>query len=381
MVVDEGDPYSALLINKSINRLRARGIFGKVEKKITEGSTPNLKVLEITIEEKATGELAAGAGVGTDGTSVMFSVSENNWLGRGIEFGLAAELTEETISGNLSVNNPNYNYSGNAVFSSLTLSSADKTTSSGYKNSKTGFSLGTEFEQYENIFLAPSISGAHERIEVQSTASTAMQKMDGNFTNLDFSYAITLDKRNQVFQPTSGYRTRFTQKLPLILDSSSLLNGLDVSTYHGFSDDVVGAVKFYARTIHGLNDEDVRVTSRLYAPMKNLRGFKTSRVGPKDGTDWIGGNYVTTLGFEALMPTLLPEATKTDISLFLDTGNVWSVDYSNSLDGANKIRSSVGIAANVFTVVGPLSFVFAQDLTKYDTDETEAFNFRIGTSF
>ena len=99
----------------------------------------------------------------------------------------------------------------------------------------------------------------------------------------------------------------------------------------------------------------------LYVPMKKLRGFKTSRVGPKDGSDWIGGNYVTALGFEAQLPTLLPEASKTDVSLFVDTGNVWSVDYSSSLDDANKIRSSVGIAANVYTVVGPLSFVYAQD--------------------
>ena len=74
MVVDEGDPYSILLINKSINRLKARGIFGKIEKKITEGSSPDLKVLNIIVEERATGEIAAGAGVGTDGTSFMFAI-------------------------------------------------------------------------------------------------------------------------------------------------------------------------------------------------------------------------------------------------------------------------------------------------------------------
>jgi len=381
MVVDEGDPYSALLINKSINRLKARGIFGKIEQKITEGSSPDLKVLEITVEEQATGELAAGAGVGTDGTSLMFSISENNWLGRGILFGASANLTEETISGAISVNNPNYNQSGNSVFSTLDVSSSDKTLSSGYESSKTGFTLGTEFEQYEDIFLSPSLSAAYERIDVQSTASSAMKKMDGTFSNVDFAYGITVDKRNQAFKPTDGYRTKFVQSLPLIMDSSALLNGFDVSAYHSFSEDVIGAAKFYARSIHGLNDEDVRVTSRLYIPQRRLRGFKTSRVGPKDGDDWIGGNYITALGFEAQMPNLLPESSRTDISLFLDTGNVWSVDYSDSIDDTNKIRSSVGIAANVFTVVGPLSFILAQDLTKSNTDETESFNFRIGTSF
>ena len=381
MVVDEGDPYSALLVNKSINRIKARGIFGAVEQKITEGSSPGLKVLEITVEERATGELAAGAGVGTDGTSFMFSVSENNWLGRGITFGASLDLTEDTVSGSLAVKNPNYNYSGNSVFSSIDVSSSDKTASSGYESSKTGFDLGTEFEQYENIFLSPQITGAHERIEVQSTASSSMKKMDGNFTNLDFAYGIVLDKRNQIFQPTSGYRTKFLQSVPLVMDSSALLNGLDVSKYHSFSDDIIGAVKFHARSIHGMNDEDVRVTRRLYLPTKRLRGFKTNRVGPKDGDDWIGGNYTTALGFEAQLPNLLPEDTKTDVSAFIDTGNVWHVDYSDTLDDASKVRSSIGIAANVFTVVGPLSFTYAQDLTKFGSDETEAFNFRIGTSF
>jgi len=131
-----------------------------------------------------------------------------------------------------------------------------------------------------------------------------------------------------------------------------------------------------------LADDDVRVTSRLYLPSKRLRGFRAGRVGPKDGEDWVGGNYTTALGFEAQLPNFLPEETRTDISAFLDTGNVWAVDYSDTLDDTNKIRSSIGVvAANVFTVIGPLSFVLAQDITKSNTDETESFNFRIGTSF
>ena len=72
---------------------------------------------------------------------------------------------------------------------------------------------------------------------------------------------------------------------------------------------------------------------------------------------------------------------KTDINVFFDTANVWSVDYNSAIDDTNKIRSSVGLAANVFTQIGPLSFVLAQDLTKSTNDETETFNFRLGTSF
>ena len=77
----------------------------------------------------------------------------------------------------------------------------------------------------------------------------------------------------------------------------------------------------------------------------------------------------------------MPESYRTDFSLFLDTGNVWNVDYNSAIDDSNKIRASVGVAANVWTPVGPLSWTVAQDLSKASTDSTETFNFRIGTSF
>ena len=170
------------------------------------------------------------------------------------------------------------------------------------------------------------------------------------------------------------------QELPILQDSSAIMNGFDASLYHGFSEELIGAVKFYARSMHGV-DEDVRLSRRLFLPQTKLRGFNTARVGPKDGEDWVGGNYASSLNAEAQLPNLLPESYRTDFNLFLDTGNVWSVDYSDSLDNSNTIRSSVGIGANVWTPVGPLSWTFAQSLSKASTDETETFSFRIGTSF
>ena len=379
LIVDEGDPFSTLLVNKSINEIKARRIFGKVKHEVLPGSSDDLKILEISVEEKATGEILAGAGIGTDGTSFQFSVKENNWLGRGIKLESQLNLSEEKVSGNIYVVNPNYNYTGNSVNASLEVSSTDRSNSSGFKSSKTGFDLGTSFEQYENFYISPNLSLAFEDIEVDSTASDAVKNMEGNFFNSDLGYALTVDKRNQSFRPTEGYKTTFRQSLPIIQDSSSILNGLDVSAYHDFSEDLIGSLKFHSRAINGI-DGDVRLTSRLYIPRKRLRGFNTYKVGPKDGDDYIGGNYTTALSAEAQLPNLLPESYRTDFSFFLDTANVWGVDYT-SVDETNKLRSSIGLSANVFTTIGPLSFTVAQNLSKATNDETETFNFRLGTSF
>ena len=378
-IVDEGDPFSTLLVNKSINEVKARNIFGKIDYEVLSGSSDDLKVININVTEKATGEIIAGAGVGTDGTSFMVSVQENNWLGRGVKLISELNVSESKISGDILVSNPNYNYSGNSAYASLDVSSTDRSNSSGFKSSKTGFELGTSFEQYERFFVSPNIDLAFEDIEVDDTASTAVKNMEGNFFNVDLGYSLVKDNRNQKYKPTRGHKVVFIQSIPIIQESSSILNGLDLSAYHDFSEDLIGSLKFHSRAINGI-DEDVRLTERLYLPSSRLRGFNTYKTGPKDGDDYIGGNYTAALGFEAQLPNLLPESYRTDFNLFLDTANVWGVDYT-SIGETNTIRSSVGLSANIFTTIGPLSFTMAQDLAKGDNDQTETFNFRLGTSF
>ena len=158
------------------------------------------------------------------------------------------------------------------------------------------------------------------------------------------------------------------------------MNGIDISSYHGFSEDIIGSAKLYGRTVTGVGD-DVRMTSRLHIPQGRLRGFQLRNVGPKDGDDFVGGNYIAALSFEAKLPNLLPEETRTDISLFMDNANLWSVDYNSTIDDTNKWRTAVGLSAEVYTTIGPLSFTLAKDIQKHKNDETQFFNFRLGTSF
>ena len=125
------------------------------------------------------------------------------------------------------------------------------------------------------------------------------------------------------------------------------MNSFDISTYHDFSEDLIGSIKFLGQAIHGI-DDDVRLTNRLFLPRKRLRGFNTFKVGPKDGEDYIGGNYISALNAEASLPNLLPESYKTDISVFFDAANVCSVDYIEAIEYNDKIRSYFGVSANVF---------------------------------
>ena len=209
-----------------------------------------------------------------------------------------------------------------------------------------------------------------------------MQKMDGDYTSLEFAYGISYDKRNQRFQPTQGFISRFNQSIPIYSDTPALLNTFTYSKYHLFTEDIVGSMKFLGKTINSLSStEDVKISRRIYLPSSRLRGFKRGKFGPKDGDDHVGGNYAAALSFGAALPNLLPEEMKTDVSIFFDSANLWGVDYDKSVGQSDLIRSSVGVGANVYTAIGPLSLVLAHPITKAKTDETETFTFRIGTSF
>ncbi len=380
LLLDEGDPYSKIKLEKSISNLKARRLFKSVKHKISDGSSKDLKVLDITIEEKPTGELSAAAGTGTDGTTFQFALSENNYLGEGLRVETTLDMSETSIRGGLDVTNPNYNYSGN----SLTFGVSSKKTDnedSGYENTVTRFGIGTTFEQYDEIYLSPRLDLEFDDLAVGSDASKSLKRQEGNFTDLTFGYGISKDSRDRSFMPTRGSIISFGQGIPLLQeDKSSLYNKFSINKYHSFSDDVLGAVKFYTAGLWALDDE-VRISKRLHIPSSRLRGFERRKIGPIDQGDFVGGNYAAALNFEAALPNLLPEATQTDVAAFLDFANLWHADYDASVGQSSKIRSSLGFATNMYTPIGPLNFVFAKELSSAESDKTQTFKFEIGTSF
>ena len=177
--IDEGDPFNEILANKSINNIKNLNFFRNVSSKIEEGSEPDLKVINITIEEKPTGEITAGAGVGTSGNTIAFGVRENNYLGKGISLDTNVSLSDESLKGLFSVTNPNYKNSDKLVYFSAEAIETDRLTAFGYKTNKTGFSVGTNFEFLDDFNLGLGSSNYYEKIDTDSTASARQRLQEG----------------------------------------------------------------------------------------------------------------------------------------------------------------------------------------------------------
>ena len=378
--LDEGDPFTNLGLNKSIANLKSRNIFKDVNYKSSDGSAKNLKTIDIIVEEKPTGEVSAGAGIGTNGGSFAFTVKENNYLGEGKNVAFDIQVDQDSLKGTLNYTDPNYDFLGNALNYYVSSSTNDKA-EQGYENTIIGAGVNTTFEQYNDIYATLGISATNDNLKTLDSATDSLKKQKGNFSEVSGHYGFTFDKRNRSFMPTDGSIISFTQTLPIYADKAFIANSLSMSSYATLTEDVIGAGKIYFTAINGLGSDDVRLSKRKSLSNSRLRGFEKSKVGPIDGTDHVGGNYAAAINFEANLPNFLPEASNADLGFFLDFGNVWGVDYDSSIAGSNKIRSSTGAIMNWNSPLGPMNFTLSTNLSKASTDVTESFNFNLGTTF
>ena len=289
-------------------------------------------------------------------------------------------ITPKSIKGGFNINIPNYNYSDKSLKLNLSRTNNDYLNTSGFENTITNFTLGTGFEYKQDLFFTPLIAFEAEDLTTNSNASTALKKQDGNYNTMEFDYSFLYDKRDQSFRPTDGYYSQFNQILPLLSNDYSLSNIYNFKTYHQLTENTVSNFSFYISSINSLDGSDVRISDRIYLSPRKLRGFEAGKIGPKDNQDFIGGNYASAASLSTTLPTLLPELESIDFNIFLDAGNLWGVDYDSNLD-SSKIRSSTGISIDWLTPVGPLNFVFAQPITKANTDVEQTFRFDIGTTF
>ena len=379
--IDEGDPFNEILQVKSENNLKSLNFFRSVSSEITEGKDSKSKIINLTVEEKPTGEIFAGAGVGNEGGTFTVGVKENNYLGKGVAVEANGTLTAESFKGMLSVNNPNYKNTDKSLFFNVQAIEINQLTNFGYKTNKTGFEVGTGFEYYQDLNLGLSTRSFYEEIETDSTASARQQKQKGNYWDTFLKLKINYDKRNQKFKTNDGFYSNFSTDLPIISETNTLTSSYTYKYYTDLFPNNITSMSFFIEAANSITGDDVKLSERLYLPSRRLRGFESGKIGPKDGDDFIGGNFATSINFNSTLPIIFEDAQNLDASIFLDIANLWGVDYDSSIDESNEIRSSIGIGIDWYSVVGPINFSLTEAISKADSDITESFRFNIGTTF
>ena len=382
LIIAEGDQINSYKIKKSIDNVKSKQLFSKVDYKIEDSDKKNFKDFNLFVKEQPTGNISAGVGYGTNGGLFEASVNERNFLGQGINLNFTGRLSADIVRGELSYVDPNYINSNKELAASL-FSEVDDYKNSGYQNKRAGTRVATKYEIYEDIFFRPNLGVQFDKLEVTGSASSLLRSRQGDFVTTSFGYNFLYDQRDSKFNPTSGSVIYFDQNIAtLFSDIPTIQTGLGATFYKElFSDKFIGSAKARLANVVAFNDKDVKLSDRIFASSSDLRGFEQRGVGPVDSGDHIGGNNLATLSLKSTFPNPIPENLRATTFLFLDVGNVWGVDYSNSISDSSKLRSSTGIALDLMSPIGPLSFTYGIPLSKASSDKEQNFLFNIGSSF
>ena len=302
-------------------------------------------------------------------------------MGNGISLNTSLDLSANSIKGQFAVTHPNYKNSDKSLYYNIQALELDRLTNFGYKSNKIGFNVGTNFEYLDDLDLGLGIENYLEKIETDSTASDRQKSQSGNYLDTFLNVDVKYDKRNQRYQTTSGFYNLYSVKLPLLSESSTLTNEYSYKYFTELYKNNVTSALITLSTANSLNNKQIKLSERLFIPSRNLRGFEAGKIGPKDGNDYVGGNYMTSLNIVSTLPQFLENSENFDFLIFLDTANLWGIDYDKTLNDNSSFRSAIGIGIDWLTPIGPLNFSFAQPITKAATDVTETFRFNLGTTF
>jgi outer membrane protein insertion porin family len=382
LVLAEGDYLNSTKVKKSVDNIKSRQLFSKVDYKVVDSEKKNFKDFNLFVKEQPTGSISAGVGYGSNGGLFEASINERNFLGQGINLNFTGTLATEEIKGEFSYVDPNFKQSEKELAASL-FSIRDDYSNSGYQNTRAGTKFATKYEIYEDLFFRPNIGIQYDKLEITGAASNLLKSRAGNFTTSSVGYNFLIDKRDSKFNPTSGSLFYFDQNIAtFISDIPTLQTGIGTTLYKElFSEKFIGSAKARLANVTAFDNKDAKLSDRIFASTSDLRGFEPRGVGPVDSRDHVGGNNLATLSLKSTFPNPIPESLRANSFLFLDVGNVWGVDYSSLISDSSKIRSSTGIALDIVSPIGPLSFTYSIPLSKASTDKEQNFTFNIGSSF
>jgi outer membrane protein insertion porin family len=382
LVISEGDNLNNSKIKKSIDQIKSKQYFSRVDYKIDDSEKKNFKDLNIIVKEQATGNISAGVGYGTNGGMFEASVNEKNFLGQGVNLNLLARLSTEKISGEFTILNPNFNNSEKELFNSL-FSDTDDYKNSGYQNKRIGDKIATKYEIYEDIYFRPNLLIQYDKLETSSTASSLLKSRSGNYTTTSIGYNFSADFRDSKSNPTSGNVSYFEQNIATLLsDIPTVQTSIGTTFYKELiNENFIGSLRARIDAGIGLDNKDIKLSDRSHGSVSVIRGFENRGIGPVDGGDHVGGNYLASLSLRSTFPNPIPENLRANTIIFFDAANVWGVDYSNNIADSNKIRTSVGVGLDIMSPFGPVSFSYAVPLSSLSTDKKQNFLFNIGSSF
>ena len=385
MRLAEGGVFNSKALRESSQALQRLQFFEEVN--ITPEPTidPTRMNINIEVKERSTGTFSIGAGYSSvDNLIVMGSISENNFLGRGDQLSLSANIGGSSSRYNLGYTNPHVNDS--ALSWGVDLFNTEREYDDYTKESiGGGIRLGYPLIEKWRIFGNYTYTDT-DLSDISEDASYIIQESAKVPITSSLEISLVRDTRNRTFAATEGSRHVVTaQHAGGLLGGDAEFSKFEASTswyfpvFWGTTFHVKGAVGFSPES-----NDDYRypVYERFYlGGINTVRGFEYGKISPIDRSssadgDRIGGSEMWYTNVEWIFPIV--EKNGIQGITFFDAGQVYG-DIDDRED--DDAEMAVGLGVRWLSPMGPLSLVWGLNLDPRDDEDQSVFDFSIGGTF
>jgi outer membrane protein insertion porin family len=396
-------------IQSSKRRIERLGFFGNVDLKTrpVAGTTDQVD-LDVVVQEQASGSIQASIGYSDDDGMILgFGISKSNFLGTGNKLGFSASRSDEYSKYAINYTNPYFTVDGVSRGAKIYYekSNYDESDIEDYQIDKIGAGLTYGYPISDTQRITFGVTAQETNIDLSDDPSLETEYFIDAYGDTfdDLITSISWSDQDLIggVLPTSGYSTNASlqvstpgsdqtyYKIGLISEKYWNIGGSNTWLFH-----MKGRLGYG----NGYGDSEILPFYENYyaGGVGSVRGYGSSSLGPQNSydsdsdedSDAMGGNILMVGTAELIFPLPMVDDHKSvRTALFFDAGNVFTdecyVDSTECEEGVDlsEIRYSVGLSWTWITPIAPLSFNLAKPLNPDDDDDTDFFQFQLGTTF
>lgn len=395
MKLVESELYSASNLKESRRKINNLGYFEEVNVTTAKAPEEGQMDIDVNVKEKPTGTFSLGFGYSSvDKFIGQGSISQANFLGRGLKLNLSGSLGSASTTYQLGLLDPyfldrNLSLGGD-------LYKTDREWNDFSKKSTGGdVKLGLPLTENSRAFFVYR----YEQKNIYSVAADAsdlIKRQEGKSTLSSLFLSLTHDNTDYRLDPSTGGVSEVSLEFAGLGGSERFARYIvDHRHFWPWPWGTVFSVHGQVGYVQQVAGREIPIDERFYlGGIRTLRGFKTREVGPRvlktaelvdpvtgevitSGSDfeYTGGDKEGYFNVEYMFPLVKDLGLKG--VLFFDTGNTWSEDQ----DFFSEMRYSAGAGIRWFSPLGPLRLEWGYNLDPKQFEKRSQFEFSIGNYF
>jgi outer membrane protein insertion porin family len=386
----EGDAYNRALVDRAERRLKNLDFFKTVKILTEPGSSSDRVVLIVDLEEKSTGDFSVSGGYSTtDGALAEVSISERNFLGRGlfakasvtygqyargyslsfvepylldyrVALGLDLFQRQQLANSYISYGTSTLGFSPRLGFAlredlslqlrysiyqqKISLPSYLANCNNNPTNSLLAFNPSPAFAAANGIDLT-STNGLGCYADGEASLPVRRELASGSTLTSSVGYSLNYNTLDNNKNPTDGLLVDFKQDFAGVGgDVTYLKSAVDLKYYTPLVADIVGLIHVQSGILNKIGNNEIRMLDHFQMGPNLVRGFAPNGIGPRDinpfGTgDALGGTKYWGASAELQMPFwFLPKEVGLKGAVYADAGGLYDYQGPTAWTFTNEVN-------------------------------------------